>query len=150
MLIRKVNNSDKEEWLRMRLFLWPEEAAQHPEEINNFFLNRIKKPGEVFILERNTGLLGGFIELNIRDYAEGSNNEAVPYIEGWYVDADLRRQGFGKKLIIRAEQWAVEKGYNELASDALLENAGSIAAHKALNFIETGRIACFIKKITDK
>ena len=45
------------------------------------------------------------------------------------------------------EMWAIEKGFDELASDAVLENSDSIAAHKALGFEEAERIVCFIKKL---
>ena len=47
-----------------------------------------------------------------------------------------------------AEEWAINNGFNELASDAELENLSSLAAHKALGFQEVERIVCFIKRIT--
>ena len=91
--------------------------------------------------------MGGFLELNVRNYAEGSRANRVPYIEGWFVTADLRGRGHGKQLIETAEQWALKNGYNELASDAELENEASIAAHKALGFTEVDRVVCFIKQL---
>ncbi|MEM7343763.1 MAG: GNAT family N-acetyltransferase, partial [Chloroflexota bacterium] len=89
--------------------------------------------------------------LNWRRDHSGCVTEAaeVPYIEGWYVDAHLRGQGYGRQLIEAAEQWAKEKGFNELASDAEVENIASIAAHKALGFDETDRVVCFLKKLED-
>jgi aminoglycoside 6'-N-acetyltransferase I len=101
----------------------------------------------VFVLARGNGNLGGFIELNIRHYAEGTRASPVAYVEGWYIDLDLRGRGYGKQLINAAEGWTINRGFDILASDADLENADSIAAHKALGFEEVDRIVCFIKKL---
>lgn len=81
----------------------------------------------------------------MRNYAEGSKHLKVPYVEGWYVDSDLRNCGYGKQLIQIAENWAIENDFNELASDSESENFNSIAAHKALGFKEVEKIICFIK-----
>ena len=83
----------------------------------------------------------------MRSYAEGSTATAVPYIEGWFVDVDLRRLGIGRRLVEAAENWARENGYREIASDALLENETSIQAHARLGFEETDRIVCFLKPL---
>lgn len=129
----------------MREALWPGSLEEHQEEIDRYFSNDRRGLVEVFVLERDSGGLGGFIELNLRNWAEGSLADQVPYIEGWYVDPDLRGQGCGKELVEAAERWAVENGFDELASDAELENTSSIAAHKALGFEEVEKLVCFIK-----
>lgn len=147
MKIRKADLRDKSEWLRMRNALWSGSFEEHLEDITNYFLNKKIGVVEAFVLERNNGKLGGFIELNLRNYAEGSKSFKVPYVEGWYVDLDLRNCGYGKQLIQIAENWAIENGFNELASDAEIENFDSIAAHKALGFKEVERIVCFIKQL---
>lgn len=147
MRVRKVNSSDKNEWARMRNALWADSLEEHINEIDRYFSKANIDIVEVFVLERSNGKLGGFIELNVRNYAEGSQSRAVPYVEGWYVDPDLRGCGYGKKLIEVAQMWAIENGFDELASDAELENTDSIAVHKALGFEEVDRIVCFIKKL---
>jgi aminoglycoside 6'-N-acetyltransferase I len=131
----------------MRESLWPGSPEEHLEEIDRYFSNGERGLVEVFVLERGNGELGGFIELNLRNWAEGSLSTQVPYIEGWYVDADLRGQGYGKGLVDAAERWAIEHGFDELASDTELENTESIATHKALGFEEVERLVCFIKKL---
>lgn len=147
MILREVNPNDKDEWLRMRKILWPEFPEDHEPEIESYFTGKRIHLQEVLVLERSNGKLGGFIELNLRNYAEGSIAEKVPFIEGWYVDADLRDSGFGRQLIKAAEHWALEGGFTELASDAEITNTKSIAAHQALGFNEVERIVCFIKKL---
>jgi aminoglycoside 6'-N-acetyltransferase I len=147
MKIRKADFKDKSEWARMRNALYSGSLEEHLEEITNYFLGNKIGVAEVFVLERNNGKLGGFIELNVRDYAAGSKSFKIPYVEGWYVDSDLRNHGYGKKLIKIAETWAIENGFKELASDTEIENFDSIAAHKALGFKEVEQIVCFVKQL---
>lgn len=147
MNVRKVNTLDRHEWARMRNCLWHSSIPEHLEDIDKYLAKNTRDIVEVFVLERNNGKLGGFIELNIRNYAEGSQSEKVPYVEGWFIDADIRGNGHGRQLIKIAEKWATENGFNELASDAELENLDSISAHKALGFEEVERIVCFMKKL---
>jgi aminoglycoside 6'-N-acetyltransferase I len=147
MKVRQVNLNDRNEWARIRNSLWNSALKEHLEEIDQYFCHNSTNIVNVFVLERNNGKLGGFIELNIRNYAEGSELGAIPYIEGLYVDSDIRNSGYGRQLIAVAEAWAIENGFNELASDTKLENLTGIAAHKALGFQEVERIVCFIKKL---
>jgi aminoglycoside 6'-N-acetyltransferase I len=48
-------------------------------------------------------------------------------------------------LVKAAEDWAIVRGYTEIASDALLENTISERAHKALGFAEVERAIRFRK-----
>ena len=146
-VLRGVEPRDINEWVRMRSALWPDGVSDHRQETEAYFLERSSAIVQGFVLERTTGGLGGFIEINVRNYAEGASTDAVPYVEGWYVDPDLRGHGCGRRLIQAAEQWALAKGYQELASDAEIANAASIAAHQALGFQETDRIVCFVKPL---
>jgi len=130
----------------MRRALWPDCRGKRAElEMREQMSNR-KKFG-VLVIDRGDGKLGGFAELALRDGVDGAKNETTAYLEGWFVDADLRGTGWGKKLIRAAETWAVERGMVELASDAELENEDSIAAHKALGFRETFRVVQFLKPV---
>ena len=78
---------------------------------------------EVFVAERPDGGLCGFLEAAIRSRANGCDSTPVGYIEGWYVDEDVRRQGVGRALVEAAEAWARSKGCRQMASDAELWNA---------------------------
>lgn len=131
----------------MRNSLWSGLLEEHIEEIDSYFSQSSKDIVEVFAIERTNEKLGGFLELNVRNYAEGSRSERIPYVEGWYVDPDLRGCGYGKQLLEAAQIWSIENGFRELASDTDLENSASIAAHKALGFEEVERMVCFIKRL---
>lgn len=101
----------------------------------------------VFVYERGHGRLGGFVELSIRHRVDGTTSPRVGYVEAWHVDPDLRGKGIGRALIARAEAWAKQMGFTELASDAKIQNERSIRAHGALGFRETFRLVHFVKPL---
>ena len=102
----------------------------------------------VFVVQRPDGKLGGFLEAGTRKYAEGCETSPVGYIEGWYVDEDLRERGIGKVLVEAAEEWARSQGLTEMASDTWLDNDVSIQAHLNMGYEETERLIHFAKKMT--
>jgi aminoglycoside 6'-N-acetyltransferase I len=58
-----------------------------------------------------------------------------------------RGQGVGRELIRAAEAWARQHGCIEMASDALVDNLGSLQAYEALGFQEVDRCVHFKKKL---
>lgn len=130
----------------MRDSLWPDSSATNTLDIEKYFSHVSEDIQECFLIE-DKGNPVGFIELNIRNYAEGSDFAKVPYVEGWFIYEDYRGRGFGKLLMNQAETWAKLNGYSELASDAEIDNEISISAHKKLGFKETDRIVCFLKEL---
>ena len=146
MDIRTVNPKDIASWAIMRNKLWPDSEENHMKELKDFFSGDGTYIDETFVIEEK-GELVGFIEINIRNYAEGSMLSRVPYVEGWYIEPSHQNRGYGKALMEAAECWAKKKGFSELASDAEVENKISIQAHKNLGFKEVDRIVCFLKKI---
>lgn len=143
--IRKAEDSDRKEWIRMRELLFPECS----EDRHIYEIGLIKSSqGIVLVAELSPSDLVGFAEVSIRsDHVECSNNSPVPYLEGWYVDPDFRGKGIGKALIKAAEEFALGKGFAELASDAEIGNKTSIEIHKGLGFKEVGRSVHFIKSL---
>ena len=121
--IRNIETEDFEDWLRMRLSLWPAYSPEeHGEEMNKIVADLTYAS---FVAVRPEGRLGGFLEVSQRKYAEGCHSSPVGYIEGWYVDPDLRRQGVGRKLVHAAESWASSSGLRKMASDCELDNQTS-------------------------
>ncbi|HEX4951875.1 MAG TPA: aminoglycoside 6'-N-acetyltransferase [Thermoanaerobaculia bacterium] len=146
MRIRPVTPADTAEWLRMRELLWPEVPQDHPLEVAAYFAE--KRPElATFVIDREGGRLGGFVEASQRAYAEGCATSPVGYVEGWWVDEDLRRQGWGARLIAAAEGWARQQDLTEMASDCELDNQVSLAAHVALGYQEVERVICFRKTL---
>ncbi|MCO5197969.1 MAG: GNAT family N-acetyltransferase [Anaerolineae bacterium] len=134
-------------WLRLRNALWPDDPADNESGIAAYFAGNALACDQVIVAETDDGVVVGFIELSIRNYAEGSDNPRVPYVEGWLVDEPLRGQGVGRLLMRSAEAWAREQGFSELASDTEIDNENSIAAHNTLGFDEVGRTVNFLKSL---
>jgi aminoglycoside 6'-N-acetyltransferase I len=152
--VRPAFKPDQSEWLRMRAALWPDAGpGEHAREIAAFFDTGSLSWSEsflaeaVFVATRPAGGLCGFVEASIRWYAEECEPRPVGYLEGWYVDPDMRRLGIGKKLARAAEAWSSAQACSEMASDAHIENATSHAAHRALGFDECSRLVHFRKRL---
>ncbi len=146
MIIRAAERRDFADWLRMRTALWPVDG--HDVELEEYF----RSGGSpllamVLVAERAGGGLAGFIELGLRTYAEGCESSPVPFIEGWYVDEDVRGTGVGRELVRAAEQWARDGGHREIASDVEIDNEDSLKAHRALGYEEVDRIVCFRRNL---
>jgi aminoglycoside 6'-N-acetyltransferase I len=144
--IRRIRAADKPEWLRMRVALWGEheDVDELESEMETLFNDEMTP---IFVAIRADGGLGGFVEAGTRKYAEGCQSSPVGFIEGWYVDADLRRQGVGAALIRAAEEWARGLGLTEMGSDTWLDNGTSIQAHLKLGYQEKERLVHFAKQI---
>jgi len=150
MVIRPVRRVDREEWGRMRSRLY---ANLDPDEFDDWF--DVADQGgthlvgvTVLVADRGGGSLCGFVEIGSRTYAEGCESTPVAFLEGWYVDPDVRRSGVGRSLIRAAEDWALAHGYSEMASDTELGNDVSLNAHLALGYEEVERQICFRKRLS--
>jgi aminoglycoside 6'-N-acetyltransferase I len=143
--IRLATAADRPEWLRLRLLLWPREEPAQLEDDMDSMLQDPRTP--VFVVERPGGGLGAFLEAGTRPYADGCDTRPVGYIEGWFVDEDLRRQGLGRLLVAAAEDWARSLGLREMASDTDLSNQNGLSAHLALGYKETERLIHFSKTL---
>ena len=147
MVIRPVQQSDSQDWQRMRQTLWPSTPGEHAQEIALYFSGNIHNPAMVFMALDDAGEAIGFAELSIRSYAEGCSSERVAYLEGWFVEQPSRGKGVGAALVKAAEQWARGQGCTEFASDVEIDNTASARAHKSLGFEEVDRIVCFRKAL---
>ena len=145
VVIRVARSDDRPEWLRMRRALW----GDYPDE------RQVREMDEalgsdtegVFVAERPGGALCGFLEASLRSRADGCESTPVGYIEGWYVDDDVRRQGVSRALVEAAEAWTRSKGCRQMASNADLWNETSHQAHGALGYRETARLVLFRKDL---
>ena len=145
MEIRRYKTSDWDEWLRMNRALFPGLSLEADEAEMRATIAR--SDAQVFVLDRGDGRLAGYVEVGERSIADGCESSPVGYIEAWYVDPDFRRSGHGRALLERAEEWARERGRAEIASDALIDNDGSHAAHRQSGYEEVDRVVTYRKSL---
>ncbi len=144
--IRPLEEQDLNEWLRLRTRLWDEaDEDDHRAEM----VDIIEHSDSQFVAVADTGegKLAGFLEASIRTFAEDCESDNVGYLEGWFVDEAYRQHGIGSKLVELAEQWALQHGCTEMASDAEIGNEVSLQAHLRLGYAETSRLVHLRKEL---
>lgn len=147
MEVRTIRNEDHSDWLRMRHQLWPDiDKVELMAELDGIVRNTRTS---VLVAASDEGQLIGFVEVSLRDWAEGCNTHPVGYIEAWYVEPAHRCKGVGRALIEAAERWAVSRGCTEMASDADIDNVISQESHAKVGYREIGRAVLFAKRIKE-
>ncbi len=146
--IRLLREGEHDQWLRMRRALWPDSDVEElTQEMAGIWARLEHEP--VFVAERLDGTLGGMIEVSLHEQVVGCETSPVGYIEGWYVDPDLRRQGVGGRLVAAAEAWARKSGCREMASDTEPNYPISPLAHTHLGYEETEMALHYRKVLTN-
>ena len=103
-------------------------------------------PSTMLVAQGDDERLIGFLEVGLRSHADGCDTaRPVGFVEGWFVKESFRGQGVGTELMRAAEEWARGQGCIEMASDALIDNDGSLKAHEALGFTVVDRCVHFKK-----
>ena len=144
--IRPLDESDLPEWLRLRMLLWDESSEDdHKTEMVDIIEHADSQL--VVVADTGNGRLVGFLEASIRSYVEDCDTDNVGYLEGWFVENDLRQMGIGSRLVAFAEQWARQKGCTEMASDAEIDNSISLKAHLRMGYAETSRLVHLRKEL---
>jgi aminoglycoside 6'-N-acetyltransferase I len=145
--VRPLRATEYDAWLALRQRLWPDSARDVLTREQIEIIADSERNG-VLVAVSATGTPIGFVELAVRDWAEGCETQPVGYIEGWYVEPEYRRTGVGRRLVEAGEAWARGRGCREMGSDADLSNETSHRAHRALGYREVERIVLFSKRIT--
>ena len=133
-MTRHAVPSDRAEVLQMRRSLFPDSGDADLDDLSRYAESEFV----VLVFDRANGSLGGLADVGSRKYAEGCSTSLVAYLEGIWVDPDIRRNS-----------WARNRGFQELASDSLLENTESEAFHLATGFTEVERIVCYRRELKE-
>ena len=141
----KPGDSTVSDYARLRSRMWEIDPDLNREEVEKILADQ--EDWAVFIAcDEERGCIG-FLEVWLREYAEGASSSPVGYLEGWYVEPEYRCQGIGRLLVAEGENWARSAGCTEMASDSEIDNVGGIRAHLQLGYSEVERIVCFLKPL---
>lgn len=145
MNIRRAEAADLDTVTALALKLWPDHEY---DELWQEMADIMAMPeAAYFLLEENAKAMG-FAQCQLRhDYVEGTETSPVGYLEGIYVNPELRGKGGAKALLKACERWAASWGCTEFASDCELDNTASLAFHLKMGFEEASRNIHFAKKI---
>ena len=145
LMVRLATAADVEAWSEQRAELWPElDVHEHAVEAVQW----LSDPStDALLAVSGDGTLLGFAEVGLRAYAEGCESSPVGYVEGWFVEEPVRRQGVGRALMRAAEDWARGKGCTELASDTEVHNTVSQEAHERLGFERVETIVVYRRSL---
>ncbi len=145
-VVRPGRRADRAELVRMMCQLLAHDGITRAEataEVRKWFAD-----GQgLFVLDREGRGLSAFVHVGERLYAEGCDSSPVASAEEWFVDRGVRRKGVGRALMVAAEQWALQQGHTELASDTQLWNVRSQRAHARLGFRVAEKLVSFMKPL---
>lgn len=131
MKIREYKEGDFNDWLQLRIELWPHcSREQHIKEMFKI----LEDDSPVFFLDE--GIIAGCIEVSIRHNERGYDSESIAFIEGLYIKPEYQRKGWASALIDHAENWAKKQGFTEIGSDTYPDNVKSRNLHKKLGYEE--------------
>ncbi len=144
MRIEKAGHEHLEDWVSLRVALWPGDSVEHHRA--ELALFRSNENGIAFVAIDAEDYIIGFAEATLRhDYVNGCETSPVLFLEGIYVRPENRREGVAQALCQAVASWGRDAGCAEFASDALIDNLASHAFHAALGFVETRRVVYFRK-----
>jgi aminoglycoside 6'-N-acetyltransferase I len=134
-------------WRRMRRTLWPEMNEEENARETEAMMTSSRSFIRIALNPQNNPI--AFVEATLRtDNVNGCATSPVAFLEGLYVEPQVRRQGVARALVGAVEEWGREMGCREFASDALLENVSSHSMHRGLGFEETERVVYFRKELS--
>lgn len=145
MNIRKANERDHLDLVRLMRHLWPD--APKDELTMEVRLGIRSGKMHYFIAETDEAV--GFCQLSFRhDYVPGATSSPTAFLEGIYVVETARQQDVASRLVEAASAFARSKGCDELASDTEVENDGSQRFHERIGFREVERTVHYVKKLS--
>ncbi len=144
-MIRKAIASDLVSLTDLAILLWPDHTFN---DLKQEMDETLSDKNAVFYLYLDGDVPVGFAQCQLRfDYVEGTDSSPVGYLEGIFVTENYRKKGIAKQLVNACEQWSIENGCTEFASDCEITNVESYNFHMKIGFQEEARIICFRKNL---
>jgi aminoglycoside 6'-N-acetyltransferase I len=115
-LIRHATPADAAAWEEMRTAMWPD-GDDHAQEIASFFAGTLPEPDAVMIAETEDHEAIALLELAIRRDIPGLEDQPVGYVEGLYINPEVRGRDLARQLLQESRNWAREQNCIGFASD---------------------------------
>ena len=142
MELIRATLSHRAEWIRLRTALYG--PGPHAEEVAQLLAH---PDYDAFLALDRDGRAIGLLELSLRNLCEDRVAGPVGFVEGLFLDPDVRSQGLGQVLMEHAEAWSRARGAVELGTDSELANTRAHAFYKRLGFRELGRTVRFARPL---
>lgn len=150
-MIRLGRPGDEAAIAEMMATLWPDGSlCEFREEASALIETGMcgTLAGAIVVALDESEMTIGFLQVGLRSHADGCDtSRPVGFVEGWFVRTESRGRGVGRALMRAAQEWCRARGCLELASDALLDNAESLRAHRAVGFEVVDRCVHFRKRL---
>lgn len=144
-MVQRATKDDSRILAEMAIQMWESHTV---ESLETEFTETLNDKHSTFFIKYVNSVPIGFAQCGLRtDYVEGTESSPVGYLEGIFIKADYRKNGYARELLLACEMWAKDMGCTEFASDCELNNIDSLKFHIAMGFDEANRIICFKKNI---
>ena len=144
-MVQRATKDDSRILAEMAIQMWESHTVEY---LETEFTETLNDEQSAFFIKYVNSVPIGFAQCGLRtDYVEGTESSPVGYLEGIFVKADYRKNGYARELLSACELWAKDIGCTEFASDCELDNISSLKFHIAMGFDEANRIICFKKNI---
>jgi ribosomal protein S18 acetylase RimI-like enzyme len=116
-----------------QVFKMPDAGPVRPREM---IAEQLADPGIRLFVAEVEGVVAGLLDLRIQHTTGApilvARRRAM--VDAIVVSRAFRRQGVGRALMRRAEQWAQEHGISEVGLSVWEVNAGAVAFYEALGY----------------
>ncbi|MDT1939631.1 MULTISPECIES: GNAT family N-acetyltransferase [Carnobacterium] len=109
------------------------EQAYHTEQLRN----ELNNPDSTFLFLKDKQEIVGYLKVNVNNAQSENSAEEALEVERIYIKKNAKGQGYGRKMIAKAEELANQKKKKQIWLGVWEHNEPARAFYKHLGFVET-------------
>ncbi|WP_413524626.1 GNAT family N-acetyltransferase [Carnobacterium divergens] len=109
------------------------EQAYHTEQLRN----ELNNPDSTFLFLKDKQEIVGYLKVNVNTAQSENSAEEALEVERIYIKKTAKGQGYGRKMIAKAEELAKQKKKKQIWLGVWEHNEPARAFYKHLGFVET-------------
>lgn len=109
------------------------EQAYHTEQLRN----ELNNPDSTFLFLKDKQEIVGYLKVNVNTAQSENSAEEALEVERIYIKKNAKGQGYGRKMIAKAEELANQKKKKQIWLGVWEHNEPARAFYKHLGFVET-------------